>query len=67
MAKGGHVVARKSQGMIQAAKRQLKILPPFSFKMSEGMKTALAVFAVTGDRKVELAGQFPERVVLWLV
>src|SRR4029434_10699371 len=67
MAEGGHVVSRKSQGMIQAAKGELKILPPFLFQMSKGMKTALAVFAVTGDRKVKLAGRLPERVVLGLV
>jgi hypothetical protein len=53
--------------MVQAAKRELKILSPFLFQMSKGMKAALAVFAVTGDRKVKLAGQLPERIVLGLV
>ena len=31
MAEGGHVVARKSQDITQAAKGELKILPPFLF------------------------------------
>jgi hypothetical protein len=67
MAEGGHVVARKSEGVVQAAERKLDVVFSLSLKLSKWMKPALAVFAVRRDRKIQLTSKIPKRVVLRLV
>ena len=50
MAEGGHVVARESQSMIEAAKGELKILPAvFLLQMSEKAETGAG--GISRDRR----------------
>src|SRR5438046_10557211 len=67
MAKGGHVVAGKTEGMVQSSQRQLDIFASLSFQFPERVKATLAILSVDGDREIELTSQIPQRVVFRLV
>src|SRR5207237_9281060 len=67
MAEGGHVVAGKTEGMVQSAQRQLDIFASLSFEFPERVKATLAIFSVDGDREIEFTGEIPQRVVFRLV
>src|SRR5262249_57952722 len=65
MTEGGHVIAGKSQGMIEATESKLYIFSPLAFKVSKRMKTPLSILAVGRDGKIQLASEIPKRIVLW--
>ena len=52
-----HIVAGKTQGVIQPAQRQLHIFSPLAFELAKRLKAALAILAMSGDRKIELGSQ----------
>jgi hypothetical protein len=45
--------------MVQAAERKLCIASTLAFKLSKRMKTALPVFAMNRDRKIQIRGKTP--------
>src|SRR4249920_505732 len=59
MAESGHVIAGKSEGMIQPAQCQLDIFAPFAFDFPEGVKAALAILSMSGNWKIEFTSQVP--------
>src|SRR5207244_13478380 len=63
MTEGGHVVAGKTEGMVQSSQRQLDIFASLSFEFPERVKPTLTIFTVDGDRKIEVAGEIPLRIV----
>src|SRR5512145_2722038 len=67
MTESRHVVARESQGVVQAAQRQLYVVAPFALEFPKRLKTALAILAVRGDGKVEIASETPKGVVFGLM
>ena len=67
MAEGGHVVAGKTEGMVQSSQRQLDIFASLSFQFPERVKATLAILSVDGDREIEFTSEIPQRVVFRLV
>src|SRR5438132_6589045 len=67
MTERSHIVARKSQGMVQAAQRELYIFPSLAFELSKWMKAALSIFAVDRNGKIQLASEIPQCIILRLV
>ena len=64
---GRHVVARETQGMVQAAQRQLHVTVAAALQLPERLETAQAILAVRGYREIQLAGKIPEGIVFGLV
>src|ERR1041385_5659348 len=67
MPQRGHVVARKTERVIQPAQRELRITAALAFELAERMKAAVRIFARSGDRKIQLGGDLPKRVIFCLV